>query len=121
MTAEGANDMPAKGRTDDEAIGARVRYWREYLGFTQVQIADALKINNKSLCWIEAGKRRLLATEAAKLARIFNVSPEALLEDVDETLARAPAEAEGLPPDDVAELRRFAQFLRYRKGRRAQL
>ena len=118
--------MSKERETDDKdddrkAMGERLRQAREYLGFSQDQVATFLGVSRSALSLMETGQRKVDALELKKLAGLYKRSVgfftgEAVAEvsfgtDVNH-LARQVAE---LSPDDREELGRFADFLRARK------
>ena len=108
---------------DRKALGERLREAREYLGFSQDQVATFLGVPRSALSLMETGQRKVDALELKKLAALYKrpvgyftgeeggVSFGA---DV-KHLARKVSE---LSPDDREELGRFADFLRARKKKR---
>jgi transcriptional regulator with XRE-family HTH domain len=118
--------MSKERETDDKdddrkALGERLRESREYLGFSQDQVATYLGVSRSALSLMETGQRKVDALELKKLAELYKrpvgfFTGEAAEEvsfgtDV-KHLARQVAE---LSPDDREELGRFADFLRARK------
>ena len=106
--------------SDRAALADRLREAREYLGFSQDDVAKALKIPRSAISLIETGQRRVEALELKALAKIYQTSvgaltgeeaPSELPKDVAH-LARAAAK---LTDTDRMELRRFAEFLGSRK------
>jgi len=104
---------------DRRMIGDRLRQAREYLGFTQQQIADALGLHRPSVSMIEAGERRVAADELQKLALIYSRPVAWFLGGEEGPPCAATrdllATAQGLCEEDRAELMRFAEYLQYRK------
>jgi transcriptional regulator with XRE-family HTH domain len=109
---------------DRKSLGERLREAREYLGFSQDQVATFLGVPRSALSLIEAGQRKVDALELKRLARLYKrplgyfTGDE--LEEVSfggdiEHLARKVSE---LSPDDREELGRFADFLRARKQKK---
>jgi len=107
--------------SDRAALADRLREAREYLGFSQDDVAKALNIPRSAVSLIETGQRRVEALELKALAKIYQTSvgaltgedtPSKLPEDVAH-LARAAAK---LTDTDRMELRRFAEFLGSRKS-----
>jgi transcriptional regulator with XRE-family HTH domain len=108
-------------QSDRTALADRLRDAREYLGFSQDDVAKALNIPRSAISLIENGQRKVEALELKALAKIYQTSvavltgeeprPE-LPEDV-EHLARAAAK---LTDTDRQELRRFAEFLGSRRS-----
>jgi transcriptional regulator with XRE-family HTH domain len=69
--------MPA----EDQAIGARAREAREQRGFSQEQVAAALKISRTSLTRAEQGVRKITAVELKGLAGFLGIKADSLLGD----------------------------------------
>lgn len=62
-------------------LAARIRDLRERHGLTQEEVAHHLGLNSRAqMSFLESGKRRVLALEAASLARLFKVPLERLME-----------------------------------------
>lgn len=106
---------------DRMALAERLREAREYLGFSQDQVATFLGVSRSALSLMESGQRKVDALELKKLAGLYKrpvgfFTGEAAEEisfgtDV-KHLARQVAE---LSPDDREELGRFADFLRQKE------
>lgn len=100
---------------DRVKTGKRLRRLREYLGFTQQEVADYLKVPAPILVLIESGIRSLVVEEIARLCVLYRVSLESVL------FARPPSgppsgiDVTGLGTDDVRELTAFADYLRWRR------
>jgi DNA-binding XRE family transcriptional regulator len=98
------------------AIGARLREAREYLGFSQDEVAAALRLQRTAVTNIESGSRRLEATELERLSQLYGHSVGYLLSGVDPKaeydVAFAARTLKGLTPSDLAEVARFANYLR---------
>lgn len=98
-------------------LGQRLRNSRDYLGFSQDEVAKHLGISRTALSNIESGQRKVDALELKQLAALYQrsiayftgdvVAETALPADV-EHLAR---QANKLSANDRAELSRFAEFL----------
>jgi transcriptional regulator with XRE-family HTH domain len=102
--------------SDRAALADRLREAREYLGFSQDEVAKSLNIPRSAVSLIESGQRRVEAIELQALAKLYQKSvasltgeeaPPELPEDVAH-LARAAAR---LTDADRVELTRFAEFL----------
>jgi len=102
-------------------LAERLKTAREYLGFSQDQVALHLGISRSALSNMETGQRKVEAVELKRLAALYKKSlahftgeagppAEVLPSDV-EHLAR---KASKLTPKDREELGRFADFLRAR-------
>ncbi len=115
--------MPQKHKTSESAqteLGERIREIREYLGLSQSDVAAHLDLQRPAVGAIEAGKRRLTATELKLLAELFRYPVSYLLGTEEE---KAPAEiislaraTKNLTEKDRKELLRFAEFLKYQSG-----
>ena len=110
-----------KRNADRVALGARLKETREYLGFSQEQVAKYLGVPRSAISFIEAGTRRVDALELARIAKLYqrsvgeltgedqpNEQPESI-----KLVARAAAE---LSPEDQTEVLRFAKFLQARRA-----
>jgi transcriptional regulator with XRE-family HTH domain len=114
-------DKSSDPKKDDRAmLGDRLREAREYLGFSQEEIAAHMGLPRSALSMMETGQRKVEALELKKLAAVYK-RPVGYFtgEEIDEPfgagvkhLARKMSE---LSPDDREELSRFADFLRIRK------
>lgn len=104
---------------DRRKLAERLRTAREYLGFSQDQVAQSLGIPRSALSNMETGQRRVEAVELKRLAALYRKPVAYFTGEVD-------VPAEELPPDvahlarklskltakDRDELSRFADFLR---------
>ena len=109
---------------DRKALGERLREAREYLGFSQDQVATFLGIPRSALSLMETGQRKVDALELKKLAGLYKRPVGYFTGDETEEvsfstdvkhLARKVSE---LSPDDREELGRFADFLRAKKQKK---
>ncbi len=106
-------------------LAARLKEAREYLGFSQDQVAQHVRMSRSALSNIENGQRKVEVVELKRLAALYERPvtyftgepgrPEAALPEDIELLAR---KASKLTPKDRAELARFADFLGSRDGDR---
>lgn len=62
------------------SLGQRIKQIRESLGLSQQIVAEQLGVSRPSISLIENGERRVCAEELRKLAEIFNMSVDALLD-----------------------------------------
>lgn len=60
-------------------VGERIKKLRKTAGFTQERLAKLLGISRPAISQIENGARKICAEELQKLAEIFNVSVDSLL------------------------------------------
>lgn len=61
------------------SAGERIRRLRERKGWTQLELAEIVKINNSVLSRIESGKRPVEDVLIVKFAEVFNVTTDYLL------------------------------------------
>ena len=106
---------------DRKILSERLREAREYLGFSQEEVAGYLKVPRSALSLMERGQRKVDALELKKLARLYK-RPVGYFTDegVDEDsygadVAHVARKASQLAPEDREELARFADFLRMRR------
>ncbi len=123
MNKERDNEPDVKD-DDRKALGERLREAREYLGFSQDQVATFLSVPRSALSLMETGQRKVDALELKKLAGLYKrplgfftgeASEEVSFGADVRHLARKVSE---LSPDDREELVRFADFLRGRKQKK---
>ena len=106
---------------DRRAMGERLRQAREYLGFSQEEVAKYLNISRSALSNIETGQRKVDALELKKLASLYKrpvtqfTGEDAEDQVVGEEVAHLARKASELSSEDRAELGRFADFLRAKK------
>ena len=98
-------------------IGTRLREAREYLNFSQEEVATALGVSRPAVTNMEAGSRKVEALELDKLARLYGRSVTYLIsgEDenaTDERVAFAARALHGLTGRDLEEVTNFANYLR---------
>jgi transcriptional regulator with XRE-family HTH domain len=106
-----------------KALGERLREAREYLGFSQDQVATFLGVPRSALSLMESGRRKVDALELKKLAGLYERSVGYLTGEEEDVLIGADVKhlarkVSDLSPDDREELARFADFLRARKQNR---
>jgi len=98
-------------------MGVRLREAREYLNFSQDEVAVVLGVSRPAVTNIEAGSRKVESLELDKLARLYGRSVTYFLsgEDEgakDEKVAFAARTLHGLSGRDLEEVTRFANYLR---------
>ncbi len=115
---------PKVKENDRKTLGDRLREAREYLGFSQEEVADFLRVSRSALSNIETGQRKVEALELKKLAGLYKrpvsyftgeAAEDVSFGDDVAHLARKVAE---LSAEDRAELGRFADFLRAKKQKK---
>ena len=106
---------------DRRAMGECLRQSREYLGFSQEEVAKYMGISRSALSNIETGQRKVDALELKKLASLYNRPVSHFTgetredQSVGEDVAHLARKASELSAEDRAELGRFADFLRAKK------
>lgn len=104
-----------------KTLGERLREAREYLGFSQEEVATYLQVSRSALSNIESGQRKVDALELKKLASLYKrpvghfTDEETEDASYGEDIAHLARKASELSADDRAELGRFADFLRAKK------
>ncbi len=117
--------MKAPALLDDEAerrqLGDRLRQAREYIGFSQDEVANFLKIPRTAVTNIESGHRKVEALELKRLAELYRQPVSYFTGNEEEAMAALPKDiahlarqAAKLSPKDREELGRFAEFLKVR-------
>ena len=103
-----------------QRLGTRLRDARNYLGFKQEDVANALGVPRTALSDIEAGQRKVEAIELQHLAKLYR-QPVSHFLDEDVAAAALPADiahlarqAASMSEQDREELSRFADYLRSR-------
>jgi transcriptional regulator with XRE-family HTH domain len=100
-----------------QRIGARLREAREFMAFSQADIADVLGVSRPTVSAIEAGRRRVTGLELKVLAGLYQRTYDYLVgEDVeiqdDETITAIYRASRGLSERDRQQVREFAEYLR---------
>jgi transcriptional regulator with XRE-family HTH domain len=116
--------MTAPKPPDEEAerrrLGDKLRQAREYVGFSQDDVATFLKVPRTAITNIESGQRKVEALELKRLAELYR-QPVGYFTGEDEASASLPKDvallarkAAKLSVKDREELGRFAEFLKAR-------
>lgn len=115
-------------RTDDndddrKTLGERLREAREYLGFSQDQVATFLGVSRSALSLMESGQRKVDALELKKLAGLYKRSVGYFTGEADDAVIGADVKhlarkVSDLSSEDKEELARFADYLRARKQKK---
>jgi len=85
-------------------LGIKIKTLREQIGLSQKRLSESLGISRVSLSQIERGERKISAEETTKLAKIFNITTDVLLDlkqDINVTLEKKKEMA----PKKKAEIR----------------
>ena len=112
-----------RAHADDEdgeyvSMGARLRQAREYLGFSQEAVAEALGVPRASVSGMEGGHRKVSSLELRDLARLYrrpiewfyDSDAEPIAED--ETVSALFRATKNLTQQDKEQVLRFAEFLK---------
>lgn len=113
-----SNSMPE----DHERLqlAERLKQAREYVGLSQDEVAAVLGVSRPAVSNMEAGTRKVEATELNKLARLYRKSLEFLMTGFEpmpsgpEQLAFLARAVNGLSQQDIDEVARFAEFLKHK-------
>jgi transcriptional regulator with XRE-family HTH domain len=114
---------------DRDHLAQRLREAREYLGLSQEYVAQQTKIPRPAISEIEAGRRRVESLELKRLATLYDrplshfLASDVPPESQSDAGASRQAEIEwklrnttkDLPPEDIQEVVRFAEYLRHKK------
>lgn len=98
-------------------LGDRLRAAREFLGFSQEEVAEHMGLSRPAISNIEAGKRKVSSEELKRFAELYRRPYEYLLGEAeglveDETTEALFRAARDLSEGDKAQVLRFAEFLR---------
>ena len=103
-----------------QSLGEKLREAREYVGFSQDEVASFLKVPRTAVTNMESGQRKVEALELKRLAELYR-QPVGHFTGEDEASASLPADvahlarqAAKLSVKDREELGRFAEFLKQR-------
>lgn len=107
---------------DRKTLGDRLKEAREYLGFSQDEVAKFLGVSRSALSNMETGQRRVEVLEMKRLAELYKRPVSYFTgEETEEptygaSVAHLAKKAAELSEDDLAELGRFADFLKAKKN-----
>ena len=113
------NDAPVFPYDDEQEwqrLGERLRDAREYMGFSQGEVAAALGLSRPAVSNMEAGRRKVSGLELARLGALYRRPIEQLLgqarEPEDQTSEALFRTAKDLTERDKEQVLRFAEFLK---------
>ncbi|MDP4086004.1 MAG: helix-turn-helix transcriptional regulator [Bacillota bacterium] len=101
---------------NNESIGRRIKALREKKSWSQLFVAEKLKIDNSVLSKIESGKRGIEVPLLDKFADLFEVS-------TDEILGRTKAkesgnlfffDMEGLDDEEIEDIKRHIEYVKWK-------
>lgn len=107
------------------SLPERLRLAREQAGLSQGQVAKLLRMHRPTISEIEAGRRKVLADELARFAKIYEVSVAWLSgadtndSDLDERVKLAARNLSKLKPEDLDKVLRLLSTIRKPKGSKA--
>jgi transcriptional regulator with XRE-family HTH domain len=115
-------DLP-EGEAERRRLGEKLRKAREYVGYSQDEVASLLKVPRTAVTNMESGQRKVEALELKRLADLYRQPVSHFTGDDDEAGTALSADvnhlarqAAALSPKDREELGRFAEFLKMRAG-----
>jgi len=115
--------MPTQTNKERTNLATKLKAAREYVGLSQEEVADMLKVPRSAISLMEKGDRKVDALELKQLAHIYQRSvhyftgtPET--SGVPEEVAHLARTASTLKPKDLEELKRFAEFLQSKSSKR---
>lgn len=113
-------DLP-DGDAERRRLGEKLRQAREYVGYSQDEVAGFLKVPRTAVTNMESGQRRVDALELKRLAELYRQPVSHFTGDDDEAGSTLPTDvahlarqAATLSRKDREELGRFAEFLKMR-------
>jgi transcriptional regulator with XRE-family HTH domain len=117
--------QPGDDAAERRRLGDKLREARKYLGLKQEEVAGYLKIQRTALGAIEDGTRKVEAIELTKLAKLYR-QPVGFFTGEDEAGSALPVDvahlarkAADLSEQDLAELSKFAEYLKSKAREKA--
>ena len=117
--------QPDGDAAERRRLGDKLREARKYLGLKQEEVASYLKIQRTALGGIEDGTRKVEAIELSKLAKLYR-QPVGFFTGEDEAGSALPVDvahlarkAADLSEQDLAELSKFAEYLKSKSRAKA--
>lgn len=109
------------GDAERRRMGEKLKRAREYIGFSQDEVAGFLKVPRTAVTNMESGQRKVDALELKRLAELYRQPVGYFTGDDDEAASAFPTDvthlarqAAALSMRDREELGRFADFLKLR-------
>lgn len=113
-------DLP-DGDAERRHLGEKLRQAREYVGYSQDEVAGFLKVPRTAVTNMESGQRKVDALELKRLAELYRQPVSHFTGDDNEAGSTLPTDvahlarqAATLSRKDREELGRFAEFLKMR-------
>lgn len=99
-----------------QALGERLRSAREYIGYSQAEVARVLDVSRPAVTNMEQGRRKVSGLELAALARLYRRPYAYFLgesaDELDPTVQALFRAAKDLSTQDRRQVVQFAEFLR---------
>ena len=112
----GRSFRPVEG--DVQLVADRLREAREYVGYSQDHVANAIGIGRSGISEIEKARRKVSAVELKAFARLYGRSIGWFTDEKSDTLpdevAHLARTASELTQSDLNELQQFADFLKHK-------
>lgn len=105
------------------SIADRLREAREVAGLSQGQVAKRLDMHRPTISEIEAGRRKVAASELEMFAELYDVSVEWIVngsvkdEAADARILMAARELSKMSDDDLERLMNMLRMLRKNEGK----
>ena len=121
MATNSKKQVDDENDDDRKLLGERLKEAREYLGFSQEEVAKFLGVPRTAVSNVEAGLRKIDALELKKVAGLYKkpvshfTGEDANNPAIGADVAHLARQAAELSEADRAELGQFADFLRLRK------
>lgn len=107
-------------------IGRKIKEFREALDISQQELADRLGVSRPTVSQIENGERKIYAEEIKKLAKIFNVSadrllnlekePAVIIQEAKETYKSKPQIRINLPQKNLSKFKEVLLYILNKVG-----
>ena len=104
-------------------LGEKIKQQREAKGLTQLEFAKKIGYNTTgAISLIESGQRDISIDKVCEIARVLDVTPHWLLGwsndplQIKTDLEITKDELEGLNSDQLAQVREYIRFLKFKGG-----